>query len=50
MVIILLLVPVVLYLEQLLIDVYKRQNKAIADAIKALIPDGYEFVIKKKTT
>ena len=25
-------------------------NKAIADAIKALIPDGYEFVIKKKTT
>lgn len=25
-------------------------DKAIADAIKALIPDGYEFVIKKKTT
>ena len=25
-------------------------NKAIADAIKALIPDGYELVIKKKTT
>ena len=25
-------------------------DKAIADAIKALIPDGYELVIKKKTT
>lgn len=25
-------------------------DKAIADAIKALIPAGYEFVIKKKTT
>lgn len=25
-------------------------NKAIADAIKALVPDGYELVIKKKTT
>ena len=25
-------------------------DKAIADAIKALIPAGYELVIKKKTT
>lgn len=25
-------------------------NKAIADAIKSLVPDGYELVIKKKTT
>ena len=25
-------------------------DKAIADAIKALVPDGYELVIKKKTT
>ena len=25
-------------------------DKAIANAIKALIPAGYEFVIKKKTT
>lgn len=25
-------------------------DKAIADAIKALVPAGYELVIKKKTT
>ena len=28
----------------------KEVDKAISDAIKALIPAGYELVIKKKTT
>lgn len=33
-------------------DTYTKAevDKAIADAIKALVPDGYELVIKKKTT